>query len=396
MTPELSSTFVYTGCAKDLWMEILERYSQSNAPMVFQLKLEIMRTMQGNLSVTAYYSKLKKCWDELQYMNGVPACTCGALGKCTCRVLDRMKELESQDKLMQFLANLNGEYDSVKSQILSSDPLPSVSKAYYTVLQVEKQKQIGSTVPESTAFMAGFGTKGNTNHRASYSEKRDNSKGMSVEKKLCSHCNKTGHLFVGCFEIIGYPDWYKGKHNKRSQGYSSRVASHVDRGQNFTPLDHDEEESIEKYDHLDPKFVKAMCSEMMKVFKSKMPTPNITNFSGISYVNLVAHTFDKHEWILDTGATDHMIPHLEIMSDIRKLNKPVLVKLPDGSMKKVIQCGNVYIAPGFMLQDVLHVSEFRFNLLSVSKIAAQKNLTAFFDDSQCALLDQSKTVIAVK
>ncbi|KAL9675666.1 hypothetical protein QQ045_003870 [Rhodiola kirilowii] len=220
-------------------------------------------TMQGNLSVTAYYSKLKKCWDELQYMNGVPACTCGALGKCTCRVLDRMKELESQDKLMQFLANLNGEYDSVKSQILSSDPLPSVSKAYYTVLQVEKQKQIGSTVPESTALMAGLGAKGNTNHRTSYSEKRDNSK--------------------ECFEIIGYPDWYKGKQNKRSQGYSSRVASHVDRGQNSTPLDHDEEESVEKYDHLDPKFVKAMCSEMMKVFKSKMPTPNITNFSEYEY-----------------------------------------------------------------------------------------------------------------
>lgn len=37
---------------------------------------------------------------------------------------------------------LNEVFEGVRNQILPMDPLPSVSKAYYLISQVEKQKQV--------------------------------------------------------------------------------------------------------------------------------------------------------------------------------------------------------------------------------------------------------------
>lgn len=76
MTTEISGSFIYVDSAHELWKEVLERYSQSSAPLVYQLKQELMRITQGNLSITGYYTKLKKCWDELQFISGIPTCNC--------------------------------------------------------------------------------------------------------------------------------------------------------------------------------------------------------------------------------------------------------------------------------------------------------------------------------
>ncbi|KAL8128602.1 hypothetical protein V2J09_017757 [Rumex salicifolius] len=101
-------------------------------PMVYQLKIDIIRTMQGNSTITDYDSKLHHSWDELKFLNQVPL--------CICRSIERVQELERQDHLMQFLANLNVDSNHVKNQILNKDPLPNVIKAYHLVLQVDKQK----------------------------------------------------------------------------------------------------------------------------------------------------------------------------------------------------------------------------------------------------------------
>lgn len=59
----------------------------------------------------------------------------------------RILDVENRSRLMQFLMRLNGDYDVVKSQILATEPLPHVNKAYQIVLQVEKQKQVANNVP---------------------------------------------------------------------------------------------------------------------------------------------------------------------------------------------------------------------------------------------------------
>ncbi|GJX58336.1 NSP-interacting kinase 1-like protein [Tanacetum coccineum] len=151
MVTELSDAFLYAQSAYELWKEIAERYRQSNGPLIYQLERELSKISQGSLTIDSYFNKLKKCWDELQNINGLPTCDCG--------------------KLREF-----------RSQILAMDPLPTVNKAYYIVQQIEKQKQVTSHTFEPTAFFANM-----------------NNKGQSGGRK----------------EVKGYPNWYKGKKAKK-------------------------------------------------------------------------------------------------------------------------------------------------------------------------------------
>nr|XP_043633025.1 uncharacterized protein LOC122604192 [Erigeron canadensis] len=154
MITKLSEAFLYTTSASELWKEITERYGQSNGPLIYQLEKELSGITQGSLSIAAFFNKLKKCWDELHNLNGLPTCTCGKMNECTCKLVEKFLELESRTRLVQFLMKLNDDYESVRNQILAMDPMPNVNKAYYIVQQVEKQKQITHNVPDPTAFFA--------------------------------------------------------------------------------------------------------------------------------------------------------------------------------------------------------------------------------------------------
>ncbi|PWA69353.1 hypothetical protein CTI12_AA298790 [Artemisia annua] len=154
MVTELSDAFLYAQSACELWKEVAERYGQSNGPLIYQLERELSKITQGNLSIAAFFNKLKKCWDELQNFNGLPICNCGKMLECTCAMYDKFLERDSHLKLIQFLMKLNDEYESVRSQILAMDPLPNVNKEYYKVQQIEKQKQVTNHVFEPSAFFA--------------------------------------------------------------------------------------------------------------------------------------------------------------------------------------------------------------------------------------------------
>ncbi|PWA49224.1 hypothetical protein CTI12_AA483350 [Artemisia annua] len=154
MTAELTEAFLYAQSAAELWKEINERYGQSNGPLIYHLQRELNNVSQGSLTIAAYFNKLKRCWDELHNLNGVPTCSCGKMQECSCGLVEKFAEIENRSKLVQFLMKLNEEYESVRNQVLAMDPLPNVNKAYYIVQQVEKQKQVTNHMPEPVAFFA--------------------------------------------------------------------------------------------------------------------------------------------------------------------------------------------------------------------------------------------------
>nr|GFC50547.1 hypothetical protein [Tanacetum cinerariifolium] len=83
MVAELSNAFLYAQSACELWKEITKRYRQSNGPFIYQLERKLSLITQGNLTIALFFNKLKRCWDELQNLNGFPTCNCGKMGECT-------------------------------------------------------------------------------------------------------------------------------------------------------------------------------------------------------------------------------------------------------------------------------------------------------------------------
>jgi hypothetical protein len=85
----------------------------------------------------------------------------------------------------------------------------------------------------------------------------------------------------------------------------------------------------------------------------------------------VASRLVNQLWIIDTGATDHMVCSLSFFTTIiATISK--FVKLPNGQLALVTHIGTVRISASLILTDVLCVHSFSFNLISASK------LTKFF------------------
>ena len=117
--------------------------------MVYQIQREINMVVQCNLSITQYFSKLKRLWDEFTYLESIPIYTCGAV--------ETMSDLLESHNVIQFLMGLNEEYTHSKDHILLMDPLLSINKVYSMVLKVEKQRvaqQINSENVEMSALLA--------------------------------------------------------------------------------------------------------------------------------------------------------------------------------------------------------------------------------------------------
>ncbi|KAG8652107.1 hypothetical protein MANES_06G052050v8 [Manihot esculenta] len=102
--------------------------------MIYQLYRKISLIVQENVSVLAYFTRLKTLWHELGPMETLPLCTYG-----TSKAID---EINSRNKLMQFLMGLNDAYSPIRDQILGMDLLPFVNKTYSMVLKFESQKEV--------------------------------------------------------------------------------------------------------------------------------------------------------------------------------------------------------------------------------------------------------------
>ena len=56
---EISDSVIYYTTANEVWKNLHERFSQCNAPRIFEIQRDIAYFRQEQLSVLAYYTRLK-------------------------------------------------------------------------------------------------------------------------------------------------------------------------------------------------------------------------------------------------------------------------------------------------------------------------------------------------
>ncbi|KAF7833411.1 uncharacterized protein G2W53_015744 [Senna tora] len=187
LTKELADTFICCLSSKNLWDVLEERFGASNFPRFFQVQQEICSTHEGGDSVTTYYNKLHKWWDELDKIMPTLSCSCE---KCT-------------------------------TQILNLDPLPSIKKAYNIVITDEFQRQVNlSYTNNAEGSIMARSTPGRTD--GNY-KKRE----VSEKDKYCEHCNANGHTKDTCFKIHRYPEWWKEMKEKSGGAPKKQMVANV-------------------------------------------------------------------------------------------------------------------------------------------------------------------------
>lgn len=97
----------------------------------------------------------------------------------------------------------------------------------------------------------------------------------------------------------------------------------------------------------------------------------------------------QSEWILDTGASDHICNNKCLMSNYTEFEKPSLIKIGDGPFIEAKECGNVPMQ-GFdgkqwcsvEINKALFVPDMAYNLFSAGQ-ALDKNLKMESDNNIC-------------
>uniref|UniRef100_A0A803LBA1 Integrase catalytic domain-containing protein n=1 Tax=Chenopodium quinoa TaxID=63459 RepID=A0A803LBA1_CHEQI len=309
--------------------------------------------------------------------------------KCTCNMMKKLADAESLNKLIQFLMALNEGFENIRGSILAMEPLPPVNRAFHLVQQQEKQKEITGNMSINTEVSAMNVKRQPTNNW----QKRE-SKEAKMKKK-CDHCLMKGHTKEECFELVRYPDWFKNP----PKGKSKKVAANVNK-QNAepaseTPLDKNFEHGECSGTKPDPSLISTMVQEVMKAMSEKQ---HLANFAGNLLATNVGHyfqVFDPGSWIVDSGASDHMVGNKGLLTEIRSLKFPRKVGLPDGQVKNVKEIGSVKLTDNIVLKNVLLLPDFKHNLMSVRKLIEDGICIVNFDKNGCLIQDPtSKRVIA--
>lgn len=133
MTEKMGDSLILCEFAKKIWDDILERYCQTNAPQLYQLKKDLSKIEQGDLSVSEYYCRLKSFWDELAVLEEYPVCDCDAMKSCKCNVQKKVMDMKEKNRLIDFLMGVSKKHKGIIGNILAMEPLPTLNKAFHLI-----------------------------------------------------------------------------------------------------------------------------------------------------------------------------------------------------------------------------------------------------------------------
>ncbi|KAL2930123.1 Retrovirus-related Pol polyprotein from transposon RE2, partial [Bienertia sinuspersici] len=90
------------------------------------------------------------------------------------------------------------------------------------------------------------------------------------------------------------------------------------------------------------------------------------------------------QWLLDSGATDHICCDLSKFTTYIACSTPYSsITIPNGHKVYVTHNGTIKMTKDILLNDVLYVLEYKFNLISVHKLCKDLGCELLFTSDKC-------------
>ena len=172
-------------------------------------------------------------------------------------------------------------------------------------------------------------------------------------------CNKDGHNREGCFELIGYPEWWPGKKGEKVKGKVACVEMETSPIPGLTNEDYQ-------------LFLKHFSGTGSG--KGTKPVANMTHKDGA-----------EGEWIFDSGCTEYITYLSNILINKRATPFEAPVVIPNGDSIPVKGKGDYVLPGGAKVNGVLYVPDFKCNLLSVSRLSRDLQCSISFFPDFCVM-----------
>lgn len=135
--------------------------------------------------------------------------------------------------------------------------------------------------------------------------------------------------------------------------------------------------SSDQYQQLMQMFQSHLSHGSNNTGPSNMYSPSHTTGTCFS-VSLTPHLSSGQFWIVDSGASSNICCTNDAFTSMSKRHN-ASVTLPNSTTISVDCMGDIQLNSKLTLRSVLFVPQFRFNLLSVSDLSKDSNLTVHFN-----------------
>ncbi|XP_069146882.1 uncharacterized protein [Solanum lycopersicum] len=289
VSKELLGGIVYSTNAAAVWKDLCERYDKIDGSHIFQLHKDIATISQGTSLISSYFSKLRELWVEYDSLAPVPGCEC-------VNSREFVVFMHNQ-KLLQFLMGLNDSYEQARSQILMMVPLPIINKAYSLLVERESQRIMSQTSHSSSS----------SDLNALFTAQ------SSVSKPRVE--------------------------NPRNQGYGrgDRQSDPVDYHKGLNALQ-------EQYNQILQILGQSNRQSTTERDSNSHSSANLAqeNYPSSGNVTALSASIAHTGWIIDSGATNHMTPHSQLLINKHPLpiDAPRSVQLPNGDSTLITHTGS--------------------------------------------------------
>ena len=383
----IKKSIMFVEHASEIWKFLEKRFLVSNGSRKYRLNKELYEIKQQGNSITDYYTDMRGLWEELDALNHLPPIS--TVNTEINAFIVALNQQQEEQKLFQFLKCLDEVYGPQRSNLLMMSTLPSVETACSSLQQEECQRDMLRPVKEEVEAIAMF-TKG--------------------KEGGCSVCGKQGHNKEVCWFVVGYPQWHP-KHEKEQRGKMKEQSSF--RGQNWKKGGKNTRPGVKIAAAIQGSTKSSsgvntgavITPQQLEQLMKLLPTPSKGGASEsddemeCSYAGMITCCYaesNKCEWIVDSGATDHITGSFNLLIDAVKSKREPKLNLPTGDTSVISHTGQVKLENNLMLKNVLYVPTFKHNLLSVQRLIKDTGCKINFYDTYCMIVNTEGTrVIAV-
>ena len=233
---------------------------------------------------------------------------------------------------------------------MSSPEISSLQETLSRILRTEVSSSSSPTLVFAQTSSALIGqTIESERQQNRNSGQGDNTRGPGSGGVFYYYCHKPSHVIRNC----------KKQHNRNQKFQSAHIASTTEASDQFSAAE------LARF-QLYQDSLRSQSTLITTIAESGNPNKCLVSSSSF-------------EWVIDSGATDHMTGNSSLFSTFQSQPSPSTVTLADGSHSCVLGSDTIVPTPSIPLTSVLSLPKFSFNLMSVSKLTqALKCYISFF------------------